>query len=215
MTYNPDGTTLRSVYGEFQPSPSVSPGPTPARYEMTSGPWEYQVDSAGASHAGWMGDGTWRLADNWEPADGQFASPIAQRLTLTVNGVSRDYIYYLGGNYGAPRSTRSTPTAAASAARRSSAPTGSARPGPPRPTAAAGSGPTPTATARSSRARSTGTWPPGLELGRHPPGLEPLGRLQRGDLVRQPVGADGQAPAARVRLPTGTRSTTGRSARPS
>ena len=100
MTYNPDGTALRSAYGEFQPNPSESPGSVPGMYELTSGPWEYQVDASGASHAGWMGDGTWRLADNWEPADGQFASTVAQKLTFTVNGVSRDYIYYLGGNYG-------------------------------------------------------------------------------------------------------------------
>ena len=100
ITYNPNGTTLRSFYSEFQPTPSVSQGPDASTYEMTSGPWEYQVDSAGVSHAGWMGDGTWRLADNWEPADGQFASPIAQKTPFTVNGVSRDYIYYLGGNYG-------------------------------------------------------------------------------------------------------------------
>ncbi len=83
LTYNPDGTTLRTRFSEFQPAPFVDPNVDPNM--LLSGHIQYHVDYT---------TGEWAPSHNWLPADLEFSSNKSIRRRLS-NG--QDYLFYLGG----------------------------------------------------------------------------------------------------------------------
>jgi hypothetical protein len=102
--FNSSGSLLESKFSDFQPSPYVRSVPNDTTNYVISGLYEYQADQSLATHSGWMGNGTWKLLNNWAPADGVYGAPMSQRITLdTGGGVMRDYVVYLAyqlGSYG-------------------------------------------------------------------------------------------------------------------
>ncbi|MDC0937267.1 FlgD immunoglobulin-like domain containing protein, partial [Pirellulales bacterium] len=81
LTFNADGTLLRTRFSEFQPAPFTDPTVDPNMLLSTS--LQYDVNYA---------TGDWMLSHNWRPADNEFYSAQAVRRTLS-NG--QDYLFFL------------------------------------------------------------------------------------------------------------------------
>ncbi len=96
--FNSSGSLIDSIYSEFQPSPFVDKFPDQNTHNLLSGNWEYEIDLSGTVHSDWLGDGSWRLKNNWQPSDNKFYSNQSVRRTLQIDAnTERDFIYYLGG----------------------------------------------------------------------------------------------------------------------
>ena len=99
--FNSSGTLLESQFSDFQPAIYVRSVPNDTTNYVMSGLYEYQADQSLATHSGWMGNGTWKLLNNWAPADSAYGAPMSQRITLdTGGGVMRDYVVYLAYQLG-------------------------------------------------------------------------------------------------------------------
>ena len=84
LTFNPDGTLLRTRFSEFQPAPFTDPSIDPAMLLSTW--YQYHVDyTPGPTY------GQWQVTHNWRPADDQLYS--AMSIIRRIGG--KDYLFYL------------------------------------------------------------------------------------------------------------------------
>ena len=100
LHFNAGGTLTRTECESWDPCPAFVSVNGSSTYTVLNGPFEYEVDSQGNQHSGWLGDGTWHLLNHWfDPLFIPAGNPNSLKRTLTVPGVGNcSYFFCLGTN---------------------------------------------------------------------------------------------------------------------
>jgi len=88
--FNASGTLTRTDCATWDACTAYVGGSSSSTHTVLNGQFEYEVDSQGLTHAGWLGDGTWRVKNRW--FDGNFINGCTYALKKTL------YVPSLGGN---------------------------------------------------------------------------------------------------------------------